>query len=120
VHRLSQLRRDPHLLGWFGLAVRTRSSLCNTTREKYLLCFRRGFHDLAVVQGRSLPCDLILPEDSPPLPQYLPRALSPEDDPLLQQELRRIDSLPTNALLLIRAESASENASTSLGMVFDR
>jgi hypothetical protein len=48
-------------------------------------------------------CDLILPEDSPPLPQYLPRALSPEDDPLLLQELRRIDNLPTNALLLIRA-----------------
>ena len=103
VRRLSQLRRDPHLLGWFRWLCEHDPPLCNTTREKYLLCLRRLFHDLAVVQGRSLPCDLILPEDFPPLPQYLPRALSPEDDPLLLQELRRIDNLPTNALLLIRA-----------------
>ncbi len=46
---------------------------------------------------------LILREDFPPLPHYLPRALSSEDDQRLQQELRRTDDLHSNALLLTRA-----------------
>ena len=41
--------------------------------------------------------------DFPPLPRYLPRPLAPQDDQLLQKELRRTDDLNTNALLLIRA-----------------
>jgi len=101
VHRLSQLHRDPHLLGWFRWLCEHDPPLCNTTREKYLICLRRVFHDLTV-NGHSLPCNLILPEDFPPLPQHLPRALSPEDDQRLQQQLSRIDDLPSNALLLIR------------------
>jgi site-specific recombinase XerD len=102
VRRLSQLCRDPHLLGWFRWLCDHDPPLCNTTREKYLLCLRRVFHDLEV-NGHSLQSNLILPEDFPPLPQPLPRALSSDDDQLLQQELRRADSLPSNALLLIRA-----------------
>jgi site-specific recombinase XerD len=102
VRRLSQLCRDPHLLGWFRWLCEHHPPLCNTTREKYLLCLRRVFDDLTV-QGPSMQRNLILPEDFPPLPQHLPRALSPEDDQLLQQELRRIDNLSTNALLLTRA-----------------
>ena len=100
VRRLSQLRRDPHMLGWFRSLC--EQDLSNITRHKYLLELRHllrdsGHHAHSVRQG------LILPEDFPPQPRYLPRPLSPEDDQLLQQELRRTDDLYSNALLLMRA-----------------
>jgi site-specific recombinase XerD len=47
--------------------------------------------------------DLIRREDFPPEPLYLPRPLSPQEDQLLREELRRTDDLYANALLLIRA-----------------
>jgi site-specific recombinase XerD len=58
--------------------------------------------DLAA-NGHSLAPDLIRREDFPPSPHYLPRPLSPQDDQLLQLELRRTDDLLANALLLTRA-----------------
>jgi site-specific recombinase XerD len=73
----------------------------NHTREQRLLCLRRLLDDLAA-QGHPLRPGLIIREDFPARPQYLPRALSPEDDRRLQDELRRTDSLYSNALLLTR------------------
>ncbi len=102
VHRLSQLRRDPHLLGWFRWLCEQDPPLCNKTRQDYLLGLRRLFQDLAH-NGHSIQPDLIRREDFPPQPRYLSRPLSPADDQLLQQELRRTDDLPSNALLLTRA-----------------
>jgi len=102
VRRLSQLRRDPHLLGWFRwLCAQDDPPLSNATRRRYLIQLRRLFYDLAD-NGHSLPSGLILPQDLPPRQHYLPRPLSPQDDQLLQQELRRTDDLHSNALLLIR------------------
>src|SRR2546428_7449276 len=37
LHRLSQLRRDPHLLGWFRCLREQDTPLSNKTREDYLL-----------------------------------------------------------------------------------
>lgn len=102
VRRLSQLRRDPHLLGWFRSLSEQQPPLCNATRIHHLACLRRLFEDLAA-NGHSLPPDLIRREDFPPEPHYLPRPLPPEQDQLLQQELRRTDDLAANALLLTRA-----------------
>jgi site-specific recombinase XerD len=102
VRRLSQLRRDPHLLGWFRCLCQQIPPLANHTRQIYLLSLRRLLLDFAY-DGYSLQPGLILPEDFPPQPQYLPRALAPEEDQRLQQELRRLDNLPANALLLTRA-----------------
>jgi site-specific recombinase XerD len=99
---LSQLRRNPHLFGWFRYLCQPHPPLSISTRQKYLLNLRRLLHDLAF-EGHPLQPDLILPEDVPPRPQYLPRALAPEEDQRLQQELRRLDDLPANALLLTRA-----------------
>jgi integrase len=99
---LSQLRRDPHLLGWFRSLVEQDPPLCNGTRIDYLIKLRRLFRDLAD-NGHSLQPELIRREDFPPQPRYLPRALSPEDDQRLQQQLRAIDNLHSNALLLTRA-----------------
>jgi integrase len=101
VQRLSQLRRDPHMLGWFRWLCDLRPPIGNHTREQRLLCLRRLLDDLAF-QGHPVQPGLILREDFPTRPEYLPRALSPEDDQRLQQELRRADTLYSNALLLTR------------------
>ena len=102
LRRLSQLRRDPHLLGWFRWLCAQQPPLCNQMRIDYLVRLRRLLDDLAA-NGHPLPPDLIRREDFPPRPHYLPKPLPPPDDQLLQQELRRTDDLPANALLLTRA-----------------
>ena len=102
VRRLSQLRRDPHLLAWFRKLCDQQPPLCNKTRRDYLLGLRRLLDDLTN-NGHPLAPDLIRLEDFPPFPHYLPRPLSPQDDQLLQNELRRTDDLNANALLLVRA-----------------
>lgn len=102
VRRLSQLRRDPHMLGWFRWLSDQHPPLSNHTREEHLLCLRRLLDDLAI-QGHPLQPGLIIREDFPVRPEYLPRPLSPEDDQRLQEELRRTDNLYSNALLLTRA-----------------
>jgi site-specific recombinase XerD len=102
VRRLSQLRRDPHLLGWFRSLCEQQPRLGNATRFRHLLYLRRLLDDLAA-NGHALPSDLIRREDFPPKPHCLPRALSLREDQLLQQELRRRDDLAANALLLTRA-----------------
>jgi site-specific recombinase XerD len=101
VRRLSQLRRDPHLLGWLRSLCEAQPPLSNKTRGAYLLCLRRLLDDLTV-NGHPIRPDLIRREDFPPQPQYLPRPLSPPDDQRLQQELRRTNDLPAHALLLTR------------------
>jgi site-specific recombinase XerD len=100
VHELSQLRRNPHLLGWFRWLC--EQSLSNQTRGCYLVRLRRLFQDLAD-NGHDLQPGLIRLEDFPPRPHYLPKPLSTDDDQRLDLELRHTDNLEANALLLIRA-----------------
>jgi len=102
VRRLTQLRRDPHLLGWFRWMCEQDPPLCNKTRGDYLLGLRHLLDDLAA-NGHAIQPDLIRREDFPSQPQYLPRPLPPRDDQLLRDELRRTDTLPAHALLLTRA-----------------
>jgi site-specific recombinase XerD len=101
-YQLSQFRRDPHLLAWFRHLCEQQPPLSNQTRRCYLLCLRRMLDDLAA-NGHAIAPDLIRPDDFPPTPRYLPRPLSPQDDQLLQRELRRTNDLNANALLLMRA-----------------
>jgi integrase len=102
VRRPAQLRRDPHLIGWFRWMCEQDPPLCNKTRADYLLGLRRLLDDLTA-NGYAIQPDLIRREDFPPRPQYLPRPLTPQEDQLLRQELRRIDDLPAHALRLTRA-----------------
>jgi site-specific recombinase XerD len=102
VRRFAQLRRDPHLLGWFRWMCEQDPPLCNKTRGDYLLGLRRLLDDLAA-NDHSIQPDLIRREDFPPRSQYLPRPIPLQDDQLLRDELRRTDDLPANALLLTRA-----------------
>lgn len=93
----SQLRRDPHLLGWFRWLCEHDPPLCNTTKRDLLVRLRRLLDDPSSFQP-----ELIRREDFPPLSHYLPKPLPYEDDQHLQQELCRTDDLYSNALLLIR------------------
>jgi len=102
LQQLADLHRDPHLFGWFRHLCQKDPPLCNTTRQEYLLHLRRLLEDLAAT-GSPLQPGLIRPEDLPPRPHYLPRALSLEEDQRLQQELRRTHDLFSQALLLMRA-----------------
>ncbi len=99
---LSQLHRDPHLLGWFRSLCENQPSLSNETRFNLLVDLRRVLDGLAA-EGHSVRPDLIVHQDFPPRGRYLPRPLPFHEDQLLQKELRRTDDLPANALLLIRA-----------------
>ena len=100
VHRLSQLRRDPHLLGWFRWLMDQRPPF-NRTRLHYLVA--------SAVCSMSWPpmaihaAGLILPADFPGCQAICPDRFGPDDDQRLQQELRRPTTCYSNALLLIRA-----------------
>jgi len=102
LHKLSQLRRDPHLLAWFRFLCQQYPSPGNRTRHLHLLTVRRLLRDLAN-QGHPVTPDLIGREDFPPPDHYLPKPLSLEEDQRLQQQLRLADTLEVNALRLMRA-----------------
>ena len=102
LRKLSQLRRNPHLLGWFRFLCQQQPPLCNLVREERLVQLRRMLRDLAD-QGHLLQPDLIRRQDFPTRDHYLPRPLPFEQDQRLQQQLRLIDTLEANALRLMRA-----------------
>lgn len=99
--QLADLRRDPHLLGWFRSLCDRQPPLSNRTRWGHLLLLRRLLDHLAA-DGHGIPPGLIRAEDFPPLPHYLPRALAGEDDQRLQDELRRTRAWTAAALRLMR------------------
>jgi hypothetical protein len=69
VRRLSELRRDPHLLGWIYCLANQHPPLANETRRIYITVLRRLLRDLAWENHSALP-DLILPGDFPPRPSH--------------------------------------------------
>lgn len=106
VRRASDIRRDPHVLGWLEhlWLRRARSSarpLCNHSRGAHLIRLRKLLDLLADHAFPPRP-GLLLSEDIPRPDQVLPRPLTPEDDARLQAELRRRNDLLANALLLTR------------------
>jgi site-specific recombinase XerD len=98
---VAELRRDPHLLGWFGSLAEQQPPLSPKSRWNYLLLLRRLLEELAAA-GHPIADHLIRREDFPPLPVYLPRPLSWEDDQRLQQQLGRSSGWEAAALLLLR------------------
>jgi len=97
----AELRRDPHLLGWFRSLAEQQPPLSPKSRWSHLLLLRRLLEEVAAA-GHALADHLIRREDFPPLPVYLPRALSLEDDRRLQDQLRRTGGWEASALLLLR------------------
>jgi site-specific recombinase XerD len=101
LQQVAELRRDPHLLGWFCSLAEQQPPLSSKSRWSHLLLLRRLLEELAAA-GHPIADHLIRREDFPPVPVYLPRALSVDDDQRLQQQLRRSEGWEPSALLLLR------------------
>lgn len=102
----SQLRRDPHILGWIEQLWKSRvrgsgAPLCKVTRAAHLIRLRKLF-DLLADHAHPPRPGLLWSEDIPRADQCLPRPLHPPDDAALVAELRRCNDLLSNALLLMR------------------
>jgi integrase len=106
VRSASQLKRDPHMLGWLEYlwkqtARSTSQPLGAHTRAAHLFRLRKLLDLLADHPHAPRP-GLLWHEDVPRTEQTLPRPLNAEDDLRLQEQLRRRNDLEANALLLTR------------------
>jgi site-specific recombinase XerD len=99
----SALRRDPHILGWLHYLCEKDPPLSKASRLAHIICLRRLLIDLADSGRCTLPPGLFQLSDFPRLDHFLPKPLSPEDDRLLVECLRRRNDLTSNILLLLRA-----------------
>ncbi len=97
----AQLQRNLHILRWLKRLAQENPPLVNRTRLAALICMRRLLNDLAD-NGYPVSHGLVLFQDFPSRDLYLPKPLSPEVDQFLTNQLRRIDDLLANALVLIR------------------
>jgi integrase len=99
---LDQLRRDPHILGWMTKLRSRIPPLAPVTYISRLIFLRGILAELA--WSAQLPdlTQLLRRQDIPRPPKRLPRALSTQQDQLLQQELLRRNDLAANVLLLLR------------------
>jgi integrase len=95
---LNQLRRDPHILGWFTHL----HSLKPAVYISRLMRLRCILEELAWTAQIPDLARLIRREDSPRPPQRLPRALTAQQDQAIQQELLRRNDLAANVFLLLR------------------
>ena len=102
VRSLTQLRRDPHILGWMSHRHSQTPTLTTNSYINLLIALRWTFHELAWMNELPELAHLIRREDIPRLPHRLPRPLSPEQDQLLQHEFLRRNDLGANVFLLIR------------------
>jgi len=99
---LDQLRRDPHILGWFAHLRLQTPALAPAVYICRLLLLRCILEELAWTAQLPALAHLIRREDIPRAPQRLPRALTEQQDRLIQQELLRRNDLPSNVFLLLR------------------
>ncbi|HEV2689686.1 MAG TPA: tyrosine-type recombinase/integrase [Bryobacteraceae bacterium] len=102
----SELRRDPHVLGWLEHLWKRRAQgsgqpLTSHSRAQHVIRLRHLFELLADHPHAPRP-GLWRSEDIPKPDQLLPRPLTPGDDAALQAELHRRSDLFSNALLLVR------------------
>lgn len=106
IRRASELKRDPHILGWLQYlwtqqVNSTQLPLSAASRAGHLLRLRKIFELLADHRFPPRP-GLLWSQDIPRAEDSLPRPLKPEDDDRLKGELRRCNDLSSNALLLSR------------------
>lgn len=102
VAALDQLRRDPHILGWMTRMRLQVPPLAPVTYITRLIFLRGILAELASSEHLPELAQLLRRQDIPRAPRRLPRALTMEQDQLLQQELLRRNDLGANVLLLLR------------------
>jgi integrase len=99
---LGQLRRDPHILGWYAHMRSQNPPLAPDVYICRLLLLRCILEELAWSAQLPELAHLIRREDVPRAPQRLPRALTAQQDQSIQKELLRRNDLPSNVFLLLR------------------
>ena len=99
---LGQLRRDPHILGWYAHMRSQNPPLAPAVYICRLLLLRCILQELAWTAQLPELAHLIRREDVPRAPQRLPRALTAQQDQSIQKELLRRNDLPSNVFLLLR------------------
>jgi integrase len=99
---LDQLQRDPHILGWLTHLRSHTPPLAAITYRNRILFLRILLQELAVTAKLPELAYLLRREDLPRRSQQLPRALTAEQDQLIQQELLRRNDLAANVFLLLR------------------
>lgn len=102
VSSLTQLRRDPHILGWRSHRRSQTPALATASYINLLIALRWTFQELAWTHDLPELAHLIRRQDIPRLPYRLPRPLTAEQDQLLQREFLRRNDLGANVFLLIR------------------
>src|SRR6266699_1732190 len=102
VFSLNQLRRDPHILGWFAHLCSHTPPLAQAVYVCRLLFLRSILEEFAWTAQLPDLAHLIRREDIPRIPQRPPRPLTAEQDRLIQEELLRRNDLPANVFLLLR------------------
>jgi integrase len=102
VGSLNELRRDPHILGWYAHLRSQTPPLATAVYVCRLLFLRAILEELAWTAQIPDLVRLIRREDIPRIPQRMPRPLTAEQDHLLQRELLRRNDLPANVFLLLR------------------
>jgi integrase len=99
---LDQLRREPHILGWFNHLQSRTPPLATAVYICRLMHLRCVLEELAWTAQFPDLARLIRRQDSPRPPQRLPRTLTAQQDQLIQQELLRRNDLAANVFLLLR------------------
>ncbi len=99
---LNELRRDPHILGWYAHLRSQTPPLATAVYVCRLLFLRAILEELAWTAQIPHLVRLIRREDIPRIPQRMPRPLTAEQDQLIQRELLRRNDLPANVFLLLR------------------
>jgi integrase len=102
ISRLKQLQRDPHILGWLADLRSHTPPLAKITIAIRVTFLHRMLQELAWGQQIPTLAHLLSPADVPRRNECSPRPLLPEQDQLIQQELRRRDDFLSNLLLLQR------------------
>jgi integrase len=102
VGSLDQLRRDPHILGWLADLRSQNPPLAVASYIHRLMFLRCTLEELAGITQLPELAHLLRRQDVPRAPQRLPRALTAQQDQLLQQEFERRNDLGANVFLLLR------------------
>jgi len=101
VHEASQLRRDPHILGWLHTLWSHQPPFSASLRIQRVLHLRSVLEALST-DHPEISDGLLRKGDVPRKDHYLPRPLSIEDDQNLQHQWQRSQDWQAAALLAMR------------------
>ena len=102
ISRLQQLQRNPHILGWLAHLRSHTPPFAKITIAIRVTFLHRMLQDLAWSEQIPALAHLLSRADVPRRDECSPRPLLPEQDQLIQEELKRRDDFLSNLLLLQR------------------